>query len=158
MKKYLICLSVTGFVLFPACAGRSQTTKKTTAPAAPEASFRRVDTSEGTSIYIVARGVGYPDMALGERQKKQRRNKARRDALVEAQSKMLFMVSDFVLKGGMTVARRMRSDKDFVTKVNDAVNRAEVESKNCSGDDVCTVTIHLDKKAFEKMIGVQVLR
>jgi hypothetical protein len=117
-----------------------------------------VRTKTGTDLYIVTRGVGYPDSSLSPKQILQREEKARRDAMVEAQTKMLFIVSDFMMKSGITVGRKMQDDNDFTTKVNNAVGSAEVTSDDCTSDGVCTVSLRLPKKAFEKAVGSEVSR
>lgn len=120
---------------------------------------RRVKGRKGkTKVYVVTRGVGYPDATLTDRQRRQRRNKARRDALVEAQAEMLSVVSKFVLRSGQTVGQAMKNDKEFVTKVNDAVSKADIESLEWGKDDSCTIGLRLDKKEFQDAIGAKVLR
>ena len=129
----------------PACFSRSATKVKTP-----------LVISSNNSI--ITKGVGYPDKSFTDKQIMQREGKARRDALVDAQTKMLFAVSDFIMKSGDTVGRKMQQDNDFTTRVNDAVNQAEVMDQDCVKDSVCTVTLRLKKDDFEKAIGAEVSR
>jgi hypothetical protein len=168
LSKLPILLLITGACLLSACFHGSNTVKTTKAElplppvqssnSASDNSVLRVRTGKGTEVYIITRGVGYPDLTLTNKQKLQRSNKAKRDALIEAQTKMLFIVSDFMMKSGMTVGRKMQDDNDFTTKVNNAVNRAEVTGHDCTNESVCTVTLRLEKRAFEKAIGMEVSR
>ena len=107
---------------------------------------------------IITKGVGTPDVSFTDKQVMQREEKARRDAMVDAQTKMLFTVSDFMTKDGMTVGRKMQEDNDFTTRVNDVVNQAKVVDQSCTKDSVCTVILRLKKKDFEKAIGTEVSR
>ena len=176
-KGFFLLFWVAGICLLPACLHHPQKAKSSQTPPAPAAvapspftaspaqpsqtpssSFIRVHTKTGTDIYVITRGVGYPDVSLSPKQVLQRNEKSQRDALVEAQTKMLFILSDFMMKSGMTVGRKMETDNDFTTKVNNAVNAAEVTDTSYTKDGACTVTIRLQKKAFEKAIGAEVSR
>jgi hypothetical protein len=68
---------------------------------------------------------------------------------------MLSMVKGVNLEGGIHVEKAMETDSSLQTKIDAAIKGAEIIKSEWTNDDGCLVTLRLDKKRLEEMMGVK---
>ncbi|MCB4757000.1 MAG: hypothetical protein LHV69_08270 [Elusimicrobia bacterium] len=106
-----------------------------------------------TKKYIESIGIGAADMKLENTT--QRRATSRNAAVVAAQYEMLSMIKGIDLEGGIRVERAMETDSVLQTKIDAAIKGAEIIKSEWTNDDGCLVTLRLDKKRLQEMMGVK---
>src|SRR5262249_23324338 len=103
--------------------------------------------------YIEAIGIGAADASLSN--STQRRATSRNAAIVGAQYEMLSMIKGVELEGGIRVEKAMETDSVLQTKIDEAIKGAEIIKSEWTNDDGCLVTLRLDKKRLQDMMGVK---
>jgi len=103
--------------------------------------------------YLEAIGIGAADATLTSAT--QRRATSRNAAIVAAQYEMLSMVKGIDLEGGIRVEKAIETDSMLQTKINDAIKGAEIIKSEWTNDDGCLVTLRLDRKRLQDMMGVK---
>lgn len=103
--------------------------------------------------YIEAIGIGAADSTLTN--STQRKATSRNAAIVAAQYEMLSMIKGIDLEGGIRVEKAVETDSVLQTKINAAIKGAEIVKSEWTNDDGCLVTLRLDKKRLEEMMGVK---
>ena len=103
--------------------------------------------------YLEAVGIGAADSALTN--STQRKATSRNAAIVAAQYEMLSMVKGIELEGGIRVEKAMETDSVLQTKIDAAIKGAEIIKSEWTNDDGCVVTLRLDKKRLQDMMGVK---
>ncbi|MEK6544828.1 MAG: hypothetical protein AABZ44_10380 [Elusimicrobiota bacterium] len=102
---------------------------------------------------IEAIGIGAADQTLDN--KTQKMATSRNAAIVAAQYEMLSMVKGLQLEGGITVEKAIETDSKLQTSIDAEIKGAEIVKTEWTNDDGCVVTIRLDKKRLEKMMGIK---
>src|SRR5262245_51838690 len=103
--------------------------------------------------YLEAVGIGAADQTLNN--STQKRATSRNAAVVAAQYEMLSMVKGIELEGGIRVEKAMETDSVLQTKIDAAIKGAEIIKSEWTNDDGCLVTLRLDKKRLQDMMGVK---
>jgi len=103
--------------------------------------------------YIETIGIGAANPQLTN--DTQRRATSRNAAVVQAQYEMLSIVKGIQLEGGINVQQAIEKDSNLQTKVNAAIQGAEVVKSEWTADDGCVVTMRLDKGRLENLMGVK---
>lgn len=103
--------------------------------------------------YLEAIGIGAADQTLTNTT--QKRATSRNAAIVAAQYEMLSMIKGVELEGGIRVEKAMETDSVLQTKIDEAIKGAEIIKSEWTNDDGCLVTIRLDKKRLQEMMGVK---
>ncbi len=103
--------------------------------------------------YLEAIGIGAADQTLTNTT--QKRATSRNAAIVAAQYEMLSMIKGVELEGGIRVEKAMETDSVLQTKIDEAIKGAEIIKSEWTNDDGCLVTIRLDKKRLQDMMGVK---
>jgi len=103
--------------------------------------------------YIESIGIGAADATL--QNSTQRRATSRNAAIVAAQYEMLSMIKGIDLQGGIRVEKAMETDSVLQTKVDAAIKGAEIVKTEWTNDDGCVVTVHLEKRRLQDMMGVK---
>lgn len=137
--------AVAGMVL-AGCGGSKEYVKK------GEIS-KTLDQEAVSKKYLEAIGIGAADSTLTN--STQRRATSRNAAIVAAQYEMLSMVKGINLEGGITVNRAVETDSNLQTKIDAAIRGAEIIKSEWTNDDGCLVTLRLDKRRLEEMMGVK---
>ena len=101
--------------------------------------------------YIETIGIGAANPEL--KNDTQRRASSRNAAVVQAQYEMLFIVKGIQLEGGVTVKQAVETDSQLRTRVDAAIQGAEVIKTEWTADDGCVVTLRLDKGRLEDLMG-----
>jgi hypothetical protein len=114
---------------------------------------KTIDQQAVQKKFIEAIGIGAADATLTN--STQRRATSRNAAIVAAQYEMLSMVKGIDLEGGIRVEKAMETDSVLQTKINAAIKGAEIIKNEWTNDDGCLVTLRLDKKRLEEMMGVK---
>jgi hypothetical protein len=114
---------------------------------------KTIDQSAVQKKYIEAIGIGAADSTLTN--STQRRATSRNAAIVAAQYEMLSMIKGIDLEGGIRVEKAVETDSVLQTKINAAIKGAEIVKSEWTNDDGCLVTLRLDKKRLEEMMGVK---
>lgn len=104
--------------------------------------------------YIQTVGIGAADQSLAS--KTQRRATSRNAAIVMAQYEMLSIVKGINLEGGVTVQQAMETDSKISAAVNDYIKGAEVIQTEWTEDDGCVVTLRLERKRLEELVGKEI--
>ena len=104
--------------------------------------------------YIQTVGIGAADQSLASNT--QKRATSRNAAIVMAQYEMLSIVKGINLEGGVTVQQAMETDSKISAAVNDYIKGAEVIQTEWTEDDGCVVTLRLDKKRLEELVGKEI--
>jgi hypothetical protein len=68
---------------------------------------------------------------------------------------MLSMVKGLDLTGGIKVSKAIETDSELQTKIDAAIKGAEIVKSEWTNDDGCLVTLRLDKKRLEEMMGIK---
>jgi hypothetical protein len=144
MKKYVLA-ALTGFVLV-GCGGKGSYVKKGEID-------RTLDQEAIQKKYIESVGIGAADATLTN--KTQRIATSRNAAIVAAQYEMLSMIKGIELEGGIRVEKAIETDSVLQTKINEAIKGAEIVKSEWTNDDGCLVTLRLDKKRLQEMMGVK---
>jgi hypothetical protein len=103
--------------------------------------------------YLEAVGIGAADSTLTN--STQRKATSRNAAIVAAQYEMLSMIKGIDLEGGIRVERAIETDSVLQTKIDAAIKGAEIVKSEWTNDDGCVVTLRLDKKRLQDMMGVK---
>lgn len=103
--------------------------------------------------YIESIGIGAADATLSNTT--QRRATSRNAAIVAAQYEMLSMVKGIDLEGGIKVQRAVETDSLLQTRIDAAIRGAEIVRSEWTNDDGCLVTLRLDRKRLEQLMGVK---
>ena len=114
---------------------------------------RTLDQEAVQKRYLEALGIGAADSTLTN--STQRRATSRNAAIVAAQYEMLSMVKGIDLEGGIRVERAIETDSVLQTKIDAAIKGAEIIKSEWTNDDGCIVTLRLDKKRLQDMMGVK---
>lgn len=145
MKKFALVVS-TGLLL-AACGGSKNSYVK---KGEMESTFNQEAIKKK---YLESVGIGAADSALTN--STQRKATARNAAIVQAQYEMLSMVKGIEMEGGIRVERAIETDSVLQTKVDAAIKGAEIVKSEWLNDDGCVVTLRLDKRRLEEMMGVK---
>ena len=135
-----------GLMLLAGCGGNRSYVKKGEIE-------RTMEQQAVTKSYIEAIGIGAADPKLEN--STQRRATSRNAAIVAAQYEMLSMVKGVELEGGILVQRAIETDSSLQTKIDAAIKGAEIIKNEWTNDDGCVVTMRLDKKRLQDMMGVK---
>ncbi len=103
--------------------------------------------------FIEAIGIGAADSTLTNGT--QRKATSRNAAIVAAQYEMLSMIKGIDLEGGIRVEKAVETDSVLQTKIDAAIKGAEIIKSEWTNDDGCLVTLRLDKKRLQDMMGVK---
>lgn len=103
--------------------------------------------------YLEVIGIGAADVALTN--STQKKATSRNAAVVDAQYRLLSMVKGLRLVGGITVEKAVETDSKLQTIIDAEIKGAEEVKYEWTNDDGCLVTMRLDKKRLEKMMGVR---
>lgn len=103
--------------------------------------------------YIEAIGIGAADSTLTN--STQRKATSRNAAIVAAQYEMLSMIKGIDLEGGIRVERAIETDSVLQTKIDAAIKGAEIVKSEWTNDDGCLVTLRLDRKRLQDLMGVR---
>ncbi|MFN0118364.1 MAG: hypothetical protein ACKVQC_08770 [Elusimicrobiota bacterium] len=106
-----------------------------------------------TKKYIEAIGIGAADPTLSNGT--QRRATSRNAAIVASQYEMLSMIKGIDLEGGIRVEKAIETDSVLQTKIDAAIKGAEIVKNEWTNDDGCVVTLRLDKKRLQDMMGIK---
>lgn len=145
MKKFLVA-GMMGLMVI-GCAG-----KKSYVNSKGEIS-RELDQEAIKKNFIETIGIGAADAALTN--KTQKMATSRNAAIVAAQYEMLSMVKGIDLEGGIRVEKAMETDSMLQTKIDAAIKGAEIVKTEWTADDGCLITLRLDKKRLQEMMGVK---
>ena len=105
------------------------------------------------SKYIETIGIGAADSKLTNTT--QRRATSRDAAVVQAQYEMLSIVKGIEVEGGITVQKALETDSKLETTIKESIRGAQVVKTEWTSDDGCLVTLRLDKKRLESLMGVK---
>jgi hypothetical protein len=114
---------------------------------------KTLDQEAVSKKYLEAIGIGAADSTLTN--STQRRATSRNAAIVAAQYEMLSMIKGVELEGGIRVEKAMETDSVLQTKIDAAIKGAEIVKSEWTNDDGCLVTLRLDKKRLQEMMGVK---
>jgi len=114
---------------------------------------KTIDQDAVKNKYIETIGIGAADPSLTGTT--QRRATSRDAAIVQAQYEMLSIVKGIQVEGGITVQKAMESDSKIETTVKDVIRGAEIIRNEWTNDDGCLVTLRLEKKRLETLMGVK---
>jgi hypothetical protein len=103
--------------------------------------------------FIEVVGIGAADPALTNAT--QKKATSRNAAVVDGQYRLLSMVKGLRLSGGITVEKAIETDSKMQTLVDAEIKGAEEVKYEWTKDDGCVVTMRLDKKRLERLMGVQ---
>ena len=103
--------------------------------------------------YIETIGIGAADASLNN--STQRKATSRNAAIVQSQYEMLSIIKGIELEGGIRVEKAMETDSVLQTKIDAAIKGAEIIKTEWTNDDGCVVTLRLDKKRLQDMMGVK---
>ena len=103
--------------------------------------------------YIETIGIGAADASLNN--STQRKATSRNAAIVQSQYEMLSMIKGIELEGGIRVEKAMETDSVLQTKIDAAIKGAEIVKTEWTNDDGCVVTLRLDTKRLQDMMGVK---
>ena len=145
MKKVALALSTV--LLLAACGGGSKSYVK------KGELDKTLDQEAINKKYLEAVGIGAADSALTN--STQRKATSRNAAIVAAQYEMLSMVKGIELEGGIRVEKAIETDSVLQTKIDAAIKGAEIIKSEWTNDDGCVVTLRLDKKRLQDMMGVK---
>ncbi len=144
MNKLLIVAC--GALLLAGCGGQKEYVKK------GELS-KTLEQEAVQKKVIESIGIGAADAKLEN--STQRKATSRNAAIVAAQYEMLSMVKGVELEGGIRVEKAMETDSVLQTKIDAAIKGAEIVKTEWTNDDGCLVTLRLDKKRLQDMMGVK---
>ncbi len=130
---------------FNACGGRSYV-KSGEIP-------KTINQEPEKSKYIETIGIGAADSTL--KNTTQRKATSRDAAIVQAQYEMLSIVKGIQMEGGVTVQKAIETDSKLETTVKDTIRGSEVVKTEWTNDDGCVVTLRLNRKRLESMMGVK---
>ena len=145
MKRFALILA-TGLILV-GCGGGSKTYVKR------GELEKTLDQEAVGKKFIEAVGIGAADSALTNTT--QRKATSRNAAIVAAQYEMLSMVKGLDLEGGIRVEKAVETDSVLQTKIDAAIKGAEIVKSEWTNDDGCVVTMRLDKKRLQDMMGIK---
>ncbi len=114
---------------------------------------KTLDQQATQAKYVETIGIGAADSSLSNTT--QRRATSRTAAIVQAQYEMLSIVKGIEVEGGITVQKAIETDSQLETKIKDSIRGAEVVRTEWTSDDGCVVTLRLDRKRLESMMGVK---
>ena len=98
-------------------------------------------------------GIGAADSILTNLT--QRKATSRNAAVVDGQYRLFSMVKGLKLVGGITVEKAVETDSKLQTIIDAEIKGAEEVKYEWTNDDGCVVTMRLDKKRLERLMGVQ---
>src|SRR3954470_19946904 len=145
MKRLVLVLS-TGLLLAGCGGGNKSYVRKGEME-------KTLDQQAINKSYLEAVGIGAADSTLTN--STQRKATSRNAAIVAAQYEMLSMVKGLDLEGGIRVEKAVETDSVLQTKIDAAIKGAEVIKSEWTNDDGCVVTLRLDKKRLQDMMGVK---
>ncbi len=145
MKRLALILA-TGLVLIGCGGGNKSYVKKGELD-------KTLDQESISKKYIEAIGIGAADSALTNTT--QRKATSRNAAVVAAQYEMLSMIKGLDLEGGIHVEKAIETDSSLQTKIDAAIKGAEIVKSEWTNDDGCVVTMRLDKKRLQEMMGIK---
>ncbi len=114
---------------------------------------RTLDQESIQKKYLEAIGIGAADSTLTN--STQRRATSRNADIVAAQDEMLSMIKGIDLEGGIRVEKAVETDSVLQTKIDAAIKGAEIIKSEWTNDDGCLVTVRLEKKRLQDMMGVK---
>ena len=112
-----------------------------------------IDLESNKKNFLEVVGIGAADQTLTN--STQKKATSRNAAVVDAQYRLLSMVKGLRVVGGITVEKAMETDSKIQTIIDAELKGAEEVKYEWTSDDGCLVTMRLDKKRLEKMMGVQ---
>lgn len=144
MNKYFAAMAC--LLALSACGGKGSYVRKGEIE-------KTIDQEAVTKRYIESIGIG----AANEKMENttQRRATSRNAAIVAAQYEMLSMVKGVELEGGIRVEQAMETDSVLQTKIDAAIKGAEIVKTEWTNDDGALVTLRLDKRRLEEMMGIK---
>lgn len=142
--KYVLAVMTMAFLV--GCGGSKSYVKKGEIE-------RTLDQEAVKKTTLEAIGIGAADQTLSNTT--QKRATSRNAAIVAAQYEMLSMIKGVELEGGIRVEKAMETDSVLQTKIDAAIKGAEIVKSEWTNDDGCLVTIRLDKKRLQEMMGVK---
>ncbi len=146
MKKILPISAPFFILLFTACSHNQNNVKG--------GEIRKtIEQDAVQSKYIETLGIGAADSTLTNTT--QRRATSRDAAIVQAQYEMLSIVKGIQLEGGITVQKAMETDSRLETTVKDTIRGAQIIKNEWTNDDGCVVTLRIERKRLESMMGVK---
>ncbi|MFC1521554.1 hypothetical protein ACFL6Y_04015 [Elusimicrobiota bacterium] len=114
---------------------------------------KTIDQESVRKKYIEAIGIGAADTSLTNAT--QRKATSRNAAIVAAQYEMLSMIKGLQLEGGITVEKAIETDSMLQTRIDAVIKGAEIKKSEWTNDDGCVVTLQLDKKRLQEMMGIK---
>lgn len=146
-RKTMSLLTVSLMVLAAGCATTAKSRVKN-----GEIS-QTIDMDSVKKNYLEVVGIGAADSKLTN--STQRKATSRNAAVVDAQYRLLSMIKGLHLTGGITVEKAIETDSKLQTTIDQEIKGAEEVKYEWTSDDGCLVTMRLDKKRLEKMMGVK---
>jgi len=135
-----------GILFVLGCSGKKDYVKK----------GETVDTMEQNMVqkkFIEAIGMCGADKALDSVQ--QRRADSRDCCKTKAQGSLAELIHGIELEGGVRVERAIVADSVLQSKLDASIKGAEVVKTEWTKDDGCVMTMRLDRKRLQEMMGVQ---
>lgn len=114
---------------------------------------RTLDQEAINKKYLESIGIGAADQDMEN--KTQRLATSRNAAIVAAQYEMLSMIKGIELEGGIRVERAMETDSVLETRIDAAIKGAEIHKTEWNKEDGAVVTLRLDKKRLQQMMGIK---
>jgi hypothetical protein len=145
MKKLALIMSTA--LLLAACGGGKKSYVK------HGELEKTLDQEAVNKKFLEAVGIGAADSTLTNGT--QRKATSRNAAIVAAQYEMLSMIKGVELEGGIRVEKAVETDSVLQTKIDAAIKGAEIVKSEWTNDDGCVVTLRLDKKRLQDMMGVK---
>lgn len=145
MKKHLLLLGAA--LILAACGGGAKTRVK------KGEIEKTIDQESVKGRHIESLGIGAADATLTNTT--QRKATSRNAAIVAAQYEMLSMIKGLQVEGGITVEKAVETDSRLQTALNAEIKGAEIIKTEWTNDDGCVVTLRLDKKRLEEMMGIK---
>lgn len=148
--QWMLSLLTVGslMIVSTGCAG-----KKAAAKVKKGEIAETVDLDSIRKNFLEVVGIGAADKNLTNAT--QKKATSRNAAVVDAQYRLLSMVKGLRLSGGITVEKAIETDSKLQTVIDAELKGAEEVKLEWTSDDGCLVTMRLDKKRLEKMMGVQ---
>jgi hypothetical protein len=146
MNKSVRVIWVLSLAVLAGCGGNKSYVKKGEIQ-------KSMDQEAIKSSYIETLGIGAADSTLTNTT--QRRATSRDAAIVQAQYEMLSIVKGIQVEGGITVQKAIETDSKLETTVKEVIRGAQVVKTEWTNDDGCVVTLRLEKKRLESLMGVK---
>jgi len=85
----------------------------------------------------------------------QKRSDSRDCAITKAQGELATTISGIELEGGVRVERAVTADSVLQSKLQAALKGAEIVKTEWLNDDGCVVTMRINRKRLQEMMGVK---